>query len=592
MFLAFWIVLLAAFSPPQSGEVDTQIQRYLNTAQAAERSRDYATAARQYEEILKLRPQMAIVRQSLAITYHLQNRFAEAIAEFQQAIATDPSLWGAHLFLGMDYYKSNRFEMAIAPLEKSIALNEKMAEPEARFWLGVTYAALERPRNAVEQLRRALALRPRDVEVLYRLALAYDQCAASAFRELGTVQPGAAVVSLLQAERFLTENRADIARLEYRRAVQLRPDLSGWIPALEDPAASQAATAASLAISEHDARANFELAAWLSASGDAKLGASILHDLAARKPADPGAAGFVARAQSGSAPIDSRPSKPATGLEGYQLLRQGRFRDAVPLLAAAEQAGAGPWVRLFLARAYSESDACDRAEGLLQDILAAEPRNADALHLLGRNYRRFAELTLNQMVEIDPDSYGVHELLGKRHEEKTEYEGAISEYEAALARNPNIAGVRYSIGNVHFKNKNYQQAEKWLIEELKHNPYHGLAHYRLGGIYLEQGKPDDAIEHLERALQVHTELAPAQFDLGRAYLAKGRFDEAIAMLNRFETSNPENDRVHYLLSNAYLKQGRKADAQAEMARYQELTRKRLERTRKEVDAVSESLNTK
>jgi tetratricopeptide (TPR) repeat protein len=528
--------------------------------------------------------------------YHLQSLYPQAIAEFQRALTVDPTLWGSYLFLGMDYYKINQFALSIAPLKKSIALNAKMAEPEARFWLGVTYSALEEPQKAVEQLRRALELRPGDVDVLYRLTLAYDQAATFTFQSLGKIDPGAAVVSILQAERFLTENRNDLARLEYHNAVRLRPDLAGWIPAFANEQAPQQ-RASELTISARDARVNVELAAWLAARGNAERAASVLHQLAMQKPSNAKAAEFIATGKAKLArlerePQPERPLKPDEALEGIDLLRQGRFRDAMPLLARASEHDPNAWLRLSLVRGYSESDDCEHAEQAVRQVLSVDPSNVDGLHLLGRNYKHLAELTLQKMIDIDADSYGVHELLGKRHEERTEYEQAIKEYQAALAKRPDTGGVRYALGNVYWKTKQYQQAEQSLTEELKRNPYHGLAHYRLGSIYVELGKPDEAIAHLEQALKSHPEMTGAQFELGRAYVAAGRADEAIAMLRKVAAADPENDRVHYVLSIAYQKQGRKADAQAEMAKYQELTRKRLERAQRDVNAASDALNQK
>ena len=155
-----------------------------------------------------------------------------------------------------------------------------------------------------------------------------------------------------------------------------------------------------------------------------------------------------------------------------------------------------------------------------------EPKNIDALHLLGRNYKRQAEAALQQMIEMDADAYGVHELLGRQHEERTEFDPAIQEYQAALAKRPDAGGIRYAIGNVYSKMSQYDQAEHWLTEEIQRNPYHGLAQYRLGSIYVEQGKADEAIPHLELALRSHPNLTDARLDLGRAYTAKGRYEEA------------------------------------------------------------------
>lgn len=588
---AVWAILFAA---PVGIRADQFSQR-LEAAQQAERAQDYASASREYAEILNAEPNLPLVRQSLAITYHLQARYPDAIAEFQRALRLDSTLWGADLFLGMDYYKTNQFSLAIAPLEKSISLNAKMAEPEARFWLGAAYSALNRVEDAVRELRQDLELRPKDVDVLYSLTQAYDQSAASVFERLGRIEPRSAAVSILQAERFMEENRADLARLEYGNAVRLRPDYAGWMPALA--AGNSAAPGdTDLTISFADAHANLEIAALFSDIGEDKDAAAILGNLAGQKGADAPARDAIATAKARLAAMGQQPASRTEdspqALAGMQFLKQGRFRDAQKPLAQGAARNPNPYLRLCLIRSYLEAGDSVLAEQEIRKFLTVEPQNIDALHLLGRNYKRQAEAALQQMAEIDADSYGVHELLGRQHEDRTEFEKAIQEYQAALAKRPDAGGVRYEIGNVYRKMSQYDQAEHWLADEIKRNPFHGLAQYSLGSVYLAQGNPDEAIPHLELALRSHPRLTDARLDLGRAYTAKARYPEAITALRQVAADEPDNDRVHYLLSTVYSKQGKRDEAQVELAAYQRLTRRRLQRTQQDVRDAADSLSGK
>jgi len=200
--LALVLHLGHACGTPQALGSDSSTAQHLDAARQAEQGHNYAEASRQYQEILKANPKLALIHQSLAVTYHLQNLFPQAIAEFEQAIRLDPTLFGSYLFLGMDFYKSNQFKLAIAPLQKSIELNAAIAEPEARFWLAAAYSALDRPLNAVRELRRDLLLRPKDCDVLYYLIKAYDQSSAGVYERLGRIEPRSAAVALLQGERL------------------------------------------------------------------------------------------------------------------------------------------------------------------------------------------------------------------------------------------------------------------------------------------------------------------------------------------------------------------------------------------------------
>jgi tetratricopeptide (TPR) repeat protein len=423
---------------------------------------------------------------------------------------------------------------------------------------------------------------------LYYLVKAYDESSSAAFERLGRVEPKSAAVALLQGEHLTEENRPDLAGLQYRTAVALRPDFASWISAAaREKVQSQAP--ADLAISAFDARANLDLANLFASAGDSARAAAVRESLGRLKGADPKAAQLIIQAKV-AAP-NPHPSASTPDLaQGLTLFRQGQFKQAEGFLSRAAAHKRNPALQQLLIRSCIEAGDDGLAEEHLKKILAFDPSNIDALHLLGRNYKRQAELTLNQMAEINPDFYGVHELLGKQHEEHTEYEQAINEYQAALAKRPDLSGIRYDIGNVYRKMSKYDEAEHWLQAELERNPYHGLAHYRLGSICLEQGKLDESISHLEQALRAHPELIDAKLDLGRAYSAKGRYPEAVAEFQQVAAAEPDNDRVHYLLSNAYAKQGDRSHAQSELAEYQRLTRSRLQNTQQDVKNLSDSLN--
>lgn len=562
--LLYGLSALALAADEANGPAEAEIQQHMAAAAKAEQSRDYAHAAEEYKKVLRLRPNSAIVHQRVGLTYHLQNEFSRAVPEFVRAVELDSNLWGSFLFLGMDYYKLNQFEKAIPALEKSLSLNAAQTEPEARFWLGASHAALGRPERAIREYRRALELRPKDVEVLYQLAGMYDQQASALFAQIGKIEPRAAAVSLLQAEHSLEEGRADLARVDYQRAIRMRPDFGGAIPALEKEGAVP--PDAGVGVSESDARATFSLAAYWLMRGDRARAGDVLAGLAKQKPADDGARKYIARARQAR-----EGGMPATSLPAGE----GRA-----------------WAQLLEARKWAESNQCSKAVESLEELLQRDAANLDAMLASGKTYKRWAELLLEQMIAIDPDSYRVRQLAGEQFEEKGAYDQAIASYREALAKKPDLAGARYAIGNVYWKIRQYDEAEHWLKEELRRNPRHGLTHYRLGSLYTEQRKADGAIVHLREALESHPEWTGARFDLGRALLLKGRYKDAAAALRQVAAEDPANDRVHYFLAEACRKLGRAADAQAELAKYHELTRKRLDRVQQSVRDVAHDLESR
>ncbi len=612
------LITLAALSVLHSGApipssraqsqspLEPQIEQHLQAAQQAERSKDYARAAEAYQKILELRPGWALIQQSLALTYHLRNLYPQAIAEFEKAIVLDDQLWGSYLFLGMDYYRTNQFDKAIPALEKSLALNPERAESEGRFWLGASYTALGKYPPAIEQFERLTATRRSDIELLYQLARSYDRYGLDLFETIGRIEPRSSFVHLLQAERYAAERRFDLAGLEYSRALELRPDLEGVVPALRrfdrtaaEPRADQQPKEP-LEMAASDIRSNAELAEFFLSIGAGDQASKHGRRLARVEVKDPELETYVASVtqrlkqwqQNHSAPAhDSAGQRVEPGLlQALEAFQNGRFGTAVEGLTRRLERGDNTRLRLYLARAHLGLNQRGQSIAQLQKILDKEPQNVEALYWLGTTYRQWAASTMQRMIDSDPGSYRVQQLAGEAHEENTEYEKALESYRAALEKRPELAGIRYSLGNVYWKMRRYDEAEKWLVEELERNPHHGLAHLRLGSLYADQNKAGPAIAHLEQALAANPGLVTARLDLGRALMAERRYHEALSQFEAYAKADPANDRVHYLLANAYRKLGRLDQAKAAMAKYRELNRKRLERVQAEVKSISEELS--
>ncbi len=88
-----------------------------------------------------------------------------------------------------------------------------------------------------------------------------------------------------------------------------------------------------------------------------------------------------------------------------------------------------------------EAEDYREAVRLLNEVVAAEPRNADALNHLGFSYRRLGRLNeavaaYARALKADPDHLGANEYLGRAHLAL----GRISEAAARLAHLWNLCG--------------------------------------------------------------------------------------------------------------------------------------------------------
>jgi tetratricopeptide (TPR) repeat protein len=585
----FWFsqLLLVQFFLPANlcsaqTQVGRQVEQYLRDAQEAERSKDYERSAQAYLKILQIRPEWALIHQSLGVVYHLQSRYPEAIATFERALALDPKLWGSRLFLGMDYYRTNQFSKAIPELQEAIKLNPQLAEAEARFWLGSSHLALEQFQEAIEQFRRLVELKPGDLEALYNLAQTYSRFSSSLFKSIGEIDPESAEAHRLQAEWFESQDKLDNATEEYARVGALRPDSEGIHLAIGNIYLRQNKAEKAAEEFENELRI---------VPNDSTLREHL--DTARQKlfqltepQSEQGSRGLSVKDPSViSASTTVRPDTSASPRSlGIEKFRSRQFGEATEFLEKALVSNPqDQQARLYLARCFLATENFHRSIETLQTAPKALGQDLESLYWLGKTYHELAALTLQKMIDINPSSYRVHQMSGELAEEKMEYSRALDSYQRTLKLSPDLAGIRFAIGNVYWKMQQLDEALVWLNEELARNPYHALANYKVGNIYMTKANPDAAIPYLEKAIQANPGMLVAQQDLGKAYMSKEQYQEAIARFNTVAARDPEDEGIHYLLSGAYKKSGRLQEASAELKKFSELRQRKVDRDRKYLD---------
>jgi tetratricopeptide (TPR) repeat protein len=559
---------------------EKQIERYLQDAQAAEKKQDYASAVAAYQNVLKIRPKWALVHQSLGVVYHLQSRYPEAISALKHALKLDPALWGSYLFLGMDYYRTNQFLKAIPALEQAIKLNPKLAEAEARLWLGNSLQALERFDEAVPQFRRLAEIKPREVEALYNLAQVYNRFASALFRRISQLEPESAEAHRLQGEWFEWQNKPGEAIGEYAKVVKSRPDWEDMHRAIGNLYLKNGDTANALRALE----AELQLAP--EDEGLLQL-LSRLKETSAGEKTSPAssAAPTPATAAAGPAARGQHASLSAQGIERFRARDYAAAREL--LGRAVQRDPQDAQAPIYLARCEFALGHYEQAIEVLRGLDDRHRFKLEALYWAGKAYQELAAATLEKMIDIDPASYRVHQMSGEILEEKTRYAEALAAYQTALKKFPELTGIRFAIGNVYWKMQQLDEALASLKDELARNPYHALANYRVGSIYVSKGNTGIAIPFLERAVQANPGMLVAQQELAKAFLSQGRNAEAIERLIAVAKADPEDESVHYLLAGAYKKIGKPEAAEAELKIF---TRLRAEKSRQRQEYLRQRIS--
>jgi tetratricopeptide (TPR) repeat protein len=157
----------------------------------------FEEASRHYAEAVRIKPSYVEARLALGLTLHRQGRMEEAIEEFRRALALQPESAAGHNNLAMALYDHGQRTEAVAHLEEALRIDPGLeaARENLAVATGVTprtAATLEasgeaqaaeshvnqasallsegRTREAVGELRRALALAPDSLAVLNNLA--------------------------------------------------------------------------------------------------------------------------------------------------------------------------------------------------------------------------------------------------------------------------------------------------------------------------------------------------------------------------------------------------------------------------------------
>jgi len=168
------------------------------------------------------------------------------------------------------------------------------------------------------------------------------------------------------------------------------------------------------------------------------------------------------------------------------------------------------------------------AGGIYQDILKADPNNADALHLLGvLNHQTgksdVAIGLISKALAINPAYAEAHSSLGAIYRSLANLDEAVACYQKALRINPGYADAHYNLGNVFLELGQLDEAVGCFQKTLTLNPDNTKAHHNLGNAFKELGRVDEAMACCHRAIASDSNYAEAYSNLGILQLLSGDF---------------------------------------------------------------------
>jgi protein O-GlcNAc transferase len=239
-----------------------------------------------------------------------------------------------------------------------------------------------------------------------------------------------------------------------------------------------------------------------------------------------------------------------------------------------------------------------QAEQIYRGILAREPKNADALHLLGilanqigRHQEAFdlisqaiaikpnakfyfnlsytllplndterAMAALRKAVALEPNWAGAHGNLGTVLQISGKLDEAITRFEKSISLEPKEFHWRYSLGRAYLDAERFQEAGDALAQSVQLNPNNADAWNDLSRSLYVLGRFDPAADAARRALTIKPDFAPALNNLGNILIGQKRCEEAIPIFRQALAIDERVPSVYNNLGNALADLGRYAEA--------------------------------
>ncbi len=160
------------------------------------------------------------------------------------------------------------------------------------------------------------------------------------------------------------------------------------------------------------------------------------------------------------------------------------------------------------------------------------------------NGLRKNRMTLRNSPEFRIKNESTHLQLAAILSQQGDPNGAIEEYEAALALNPSLSEAYRELGAVYIDKHEWQKAEQSLRKGATLNQQDHRAWYWLGRSLIAQGHFHQAREALVTAIELDPTNPQLRSDLGLALMAQGQITEAGETLRQAITLQPDFAEAH------------------------------------------------
>jgi tetratricopeptide (TPR) repeat protein len=202
----------------------------------------------------------------------------------------------------------------------------------------------------------------------------------------------------------------------------------------------------------------------------------------------------------------------------------------------------------------------EQAKDLCLQVVAAQPRHAEALHLLGIVLHQAGDTVaaiemLQRAVGANPGVPLYHSNLGEMLRLAGRFDAAVAAGRRAVELHPGYAHALNNLGIAHYDRREYEEAADCYRRALARDPSFAEAHNNLGNAYRALHKLDESIASFDRALHLRPNYVDAVANQASALHLIGRYEDAIAAYRKAIAMQPLHANAHSGVGLLYLMNG-------------------------------------
>lgn len=206
-----------------------------------------------------------------------------------------------------------------------------------------------------------------------------------------------------------------------------------------------------------------------------------------------------------------------------------------------------------------------RAKRSCNEILANEPRQVEALHLIGLVFKKSGDLEeaakrIRMALNIVPNQPQAHNNLGNILAALGKTDVAMKSYDEATRLDPLFADPWFNKGLLEVATGRHYQAIESHKKAVSRNPRDPRFLNALGIAHKYVDQLDEAIEAFHQALELEPDNYKVLHNLALALKLAERLEESIEMYDKALKLAPDVPEIHYNRANAHYECGKVEEA--------------------------------